>query len=260
MSLAYSTEEDIAFLIVAVLILIANSAEIKLLMKRRRHFVPYEQLLLSLSVCDLLVGISMGMFSIMDLITQREKVALKASGTIPLWGSLLLSVLHIDLLTIDRYLAVSYPLRHKVWVTTRNAALTIITTLVTCITSIMVTAFLESPQVAKFFVRDAATCGCCLVILLYLIIIYKVSVERRRKQVARQCTQYSQSRARQHRIVFICLLVVVLCLASNVPFAVLMSMEEKNFAGDFTLVCSSLINPFIYYFWKYLEQRRSNAN
>ena len=260
MSSAYSTEEDIALLIVALLIIITNSAEIKLLMKRRAHFIPYEQLLLSLSMCDLLVGISMSILSIMDLITQTKKDALKANGTIPLWCSLSLSIQNINLLATDRYIAVSYPLRHKIWVTKRNVALLIITTWVASITSITATVFSSNPQVAKLFVKDAALIGCCSVILLYSIIIYKVSVERRRKLVARQCTQYSQSKARQHRIVFICLLVVVLCLASNVPFAVLMIMKKSNFAGDLTLMCSSLINPFIYYFWKYLEQRRSNAS
>ena len=259
---SYTTVEDIILLIVSIPIIIANAAEIKLLMKRRAHFVPYEQLLLSLSICDLLVGISMGILSIVDLAArgQSSMEVVKVAGAISLWCSVLLSVLHINWLATDRYIAVSYPFRHKIWVTKRKIDLTIAFTWMSSITSAVFSAVFRGSNVIRTSLKDSVLSGCATVIILYSIIVYRVAVERRRVVAGGQSAQHAQRRGRERRLVLICLIVVAVCLISSLPFIVLTYMTKCSFAGDILLVCSSLLNPFIYYFWKYFEQRRGNQN
>ena len=260
MEIAYTTEEDIALLIVSIIIIITNLAEINLLMKHRKRFVPYEQLLLSLSICDLCVGISMFIFSIMDLSSgsQAEKINLKEKGTTPIWLSILLSVSHVNWLTIDRSIAVSRPLRHKIWITYRNTAVVITFTWFTSIALVAIQVSTVSFESSKHFLKDAASSACFTVILVYSHIIYKVYVQRRKK--LGNSTNISQRQAKEHRLVFICLLISVLFLATNLPFIIQIYLKKNSFGADLTLVCSSLFNPFIYYFWKYFEQRHSNQN
>ena len=258
---AYTDEEDTIILALSVLIIIANIAEIHLLMRRRKNFNQYEQVLLSLSICDLFVGISMGFLSIMDLVaqSQAEKKSHTAKRTMPLWCSILLSVLHINLLSIDRYIAVYYPLRHGVWVTKQRVACSIISTWIACITCVVIVTLCWGVLNVKEIIRDAALTGCSTLIMVYSAIIYKVFIKRK-KMLGGQCIQHSQRHSTEQRLVFICLLVAVFCLATNGPFVILVYLKSSNSAGDLTLMCGSLINPFIYYFWKYCEQKRARHN
>ena len=257
---AYTDEEDIIILALSALIIIANIAEVHLLMRRRKHFKPYEQLLLSLSICDLLVGISMVFLSIMDLVvqSQAEKISHTAKKTMPLWCSILLSVLHINLLSIDRYIAVHYPLRHGVWVTKQRIASLIISTWTACVACVVIVTLCWSVQIVKDVLRDAALTGCSTLIIVYSAIIHNHF--KRKKVLGGQCIQHSQHHSTEQRLVFICLLVAVFCLATNAPFIVLEYLKSSNSAGDLTLMCGSLTNPFIYYFWKYCEQQRAQRN
>ncbi|XP_065057650.1 trace amine-associated receptor 1-like [Rhopilema esculentum] len=256
MGVIYSFGEDIAILLVSLAVIVTNSFEIKILLARRKHFVPYEQLLLSLSVADLLVGASWLLVTVIDLTASSVlSLAVEKNISIPYWCSILLSMTHVYMLTADRFVAVLFPLRHKIHVTNRFATVLI---LFAWFSSAGVTASLVitiSLVGVKYYLADFAFSTLSGMILVYTFIIYKVVI--RQKNAANGAVNHaSQRQARERRLVYVCLTVTVSFCICTTP---LMYTKENNmyqtfFVVDLALILNSLFNPFIYYFWKLIEK------
>ena len=71
----------------------------------------HNKLLLSLTLADLFVSFS-GILSGVLLLTKQDILIYKIFGTIPLFGSMFISIFSLTLLTMDRLLAVKRPLQY----------------------------------------------------------------------------------------------------------------------------------------------------
>ena len=106
----------ISFLVNSLLIVL-NSIEIQIL-RRKANKHLYEKILLSLTTCDLVIGI-IGFLSSIIANAMNSKYATILNMNIWLYGSFYLqatSMLHLIIISLDRLWAVKAPLHHRIHV------------------------------------------------------------------------------------------------------------------------------------------------
>ena len=108
---------------IGILMAVLNIAEIVIILKIKRKKKVYEVLLLSLSVSDCMLSFSNGfLYVLYGTNACKYEVLLETAFTLYIF-SVLSSIFHISLIALDRLLAVSRPLRHKVFSTRKKAYL-----------------------------------------------------------------------------------------------------------------------------------------
>ena len=101
---------------------IINSAVIVTFLKFRRKLLYCRQnnkLLFSLSTADWCVSIN-GTVTGFLLLTNQELMIYKLFGTLPLFGSMFVSIFSLGVMTTDRLIAVKYPLRYGSLMTSKR--------------------------------------------------------------------------------------------------------------------------------------------
>ena len=245
------------FTAVSIATVIVNAIEIALIAPRIKQIKPFEQFLLSLSVADLLVGLSTFIWTILWFATTGNKND-EAKATLPLWYSLLSSLCHVYGLTFDRYIAVRKPLKHNIWMTRSKTTKIILAIWIVCMVLIVPIGLTQDiSTVIGILSRVCANVG-GLVVFAYGYIIYKTITNRKKNIFNRNGISQLQQK-RETRLVVLSCIVAFLFLALNLPFAVLGMTSIKNPTAitvtRLALVCNSLINPFVYFFWKHIEGR-----
>ena len=103
--------------------------------------INHNKFLFSLAVSDLLVGL-FGVATGIMLKTRQEVIVYKLLGLIPLFGTMLVSVLSVILLTTDRLLAIKYPFKYDSIITDSRVfkvlSLTWIFTIIATISQIII--------------------------------------------------------------------------------------------------------------------------
>ena len=108
---------------IGILMAVLNIAEIVIILKIKRSKKVYEVLLLSLSVSDCMLSLSNGfLYVLYGTNACKYEVLLETAFTLYIF-SVISSLFHISLIALDRLLAVSRPLRHKVFSTRKKAYL-----------------------------------------------------------------------------------------------------------------------------------------
>ena len=123
----YSNDDEVLErsidLSIGILMAILNIAEIIIILKIKRKKKVYEILLLSLSVSDCMLSFSNGfLYVLYGTNACKYEVLLETAFTLYIF-SVLSSIFHISLIALDRLLAVSRPLKHKVFSTRKKAYL-----------------------------------------------------------------------------------------------------------------------------------------
>ena len=108
---------------IGILIALLNLAEIIIILKIKRKRKVYEILLLSLSVSDCMLGLSNGFLFVLYAVNACRYVVLLETAFTLFIFSVLSSIFHILFIALDRLLAVSRPMRHKVFSTRKRAYL-----------------------------------------------------------------------------------------------------------------------------------------
>ena len=108
---------------IGILIALLNLAEMIIILKIKRKRKVYEILLLSLSASDCMLGLSNGFLFVLYAVNACRYVALLETAFTLFIFSVLSSVFHILFIALDRLLAVSRPIRHKVFSTRKKAYL-----------------------------------------------------------------------------------------------------------------------------------------
>uniref|UniRef100_A0A7M5UQI3 G-protein coupled receptors family 1 profile domain-containing protein n=1 Tax=Clytia hemisphaerica TaxID=252671 RepID=A0A7M5UQI3_9CNID len=126
-------EDEIYRLIIALIVLFLNLAEVffiiyKWTIKKKRKTI-YETYLLSLSCADVTFSLANMIFSTMILADSGNLII----ATIGYVLSLYLSVSHISAITVDRLIAIIFPLTHKLKVRVKHARMVILTLWFVCI-------------------------------------------------------------------------------------------------------------------------------
>ena len=278
--------QHIIFIVLGIMCTVLNSTEIILIIKKRKSMKTFELILLSLAVADLTVGISTLVFAIYD-INQRKAFSLidplDYFILVMQTFTLCSSITHILGISLDRILAVKFPLKHRIWMSRENAKW-----LVAAIwfASTLLTAFFVVPIFV--FNSDSSTCKCFMLyalagimfffglifIAIYSHIIWKVII--RSKQFNERfngnstkrkggSTMASKKVMRERTLVFTCVLAASTYIGCTYPAAIIGVIEaerkQPTSSTAFTfwlpglLLINSILDPFVYFLKGYLDNR-----
>lgn len=243
---------DIAFLILAIIIFIVNTIEVKLILKERKGLSIFEKMLLSMAAADLLIGIGQGVISALRM--SHTKVRGFKFNTI-LFLTVAVSFNHVNAITVDRFLAVCWPLKHKIWVTKKVVNISIVILWVANAGFLVPLFVKDSMDYIRYILAIIVISYLALMSFIYAVIVYKAIICRRRSFQSQSSTTADQAK-KDFQLVMLSITIVVTFAVCTVPFCIQAFISEeiaKPF--KFCLVLNSFFNPFIYFFWKYAERK-----
>ena len=250
-----ASEKNISLLSLAIPVVIVNIIEIILLLTRMKMLSNFEKMLFSLAVADLLVGFAQGIVSFLKIADVDFK-GIKFNSIFLF--TLAASFNHVNAITVDRFLAVCWPIKHRLWVTKK--------VIITCVIILWV---LNGFMLIPLFVADSldyirrilailSVIYAGLMTFIYSFIIYKAIICRR-KSFQGQSSVNAEQAKKDFQLVIISACIVVTFMICTIPLAISAFIsEELPWPVKFVLILNSFFNPFIYFFWKFSERRSRN--
>ena len=250
----FTKERNIALLIACLFIIILNSIEAFIIARRWKNKSNHERIIFSLSMSDLLVGISGVIIHGLDSMVMLPLSSKYGAGVLlPLWFSINTSLLHILGMTINRAIAVKYPVQHKLMITPSRVTFSL---LVIWLLSLMLT-------VVPFFTKDdffilKLTAACLAVIfgfaiavmyafLLRTVIKGKRNVNAKDKET--KSTGIKTQREQEIRLTATCSAIVISFLLFMLSFSVDVIFNHGDTSyGCAMLYVNSITNPIIYFY------------
>ena len=235
------------FVVVPVMVIVINIIEIGMLVRKRKNLKNYERLLLSLSVADLLVGITFLVY----LLPWLEKSYDKPISAV-FWYSITTSLFHVVLLTLDRAVAVLFPLKHRAWITTKFTKISIAVSWMSSLLSVTSFLFNRSKRITKTIIGYMTILTIVILVIVYSVITHKVMIKR-----YKQGPQYrfGPSTRRDLNLVAISIFITVTFAGFTIPFSIKsVTNNKESFQQMLMIVLNSLTNPLIYFFWMFLQR------
>ena len=176
------------------------------------------------------------------------------------------------LISLERLFAVKFPVKHRLWHSTRYRVLK--TSFGVWAFTIIVTVAVISldqtlnKQHIQFYFAASVNVGylfagyltvATLTMLTAYVIIAKSILQRNARFPQKSDTrevnrQIRTSRTKDRAALTVCLLVVAAFLASNMPFAVDLFRAKASGAPFFLTQANAMLNPLIYFFKGYIER------
>ena len=274
-----SATEDIIYIITGIIVTIVNIIEIVVIVRGNKIHKPFEKLLLSLAAADILVSVSVTILKTVSLATEGRVAWLRGrTFSIILLSSMNFSGCNLIVITIDRFLAVKYPLKHQIYVTGRrmNIAIVIVWVHSSIAALLSLYALLHNAKVdINRVLFIPLSIGCLLYSFLLLIayasIVHTSCVSRAMTQVTdgrpthRQIMNsfFSDQYKTERNIFYTSCLVSVTFILCTDPFAIEFLIKSDvgkvSFTSNFLLFLNSFLDPFIYFFKGYLERKAREA-
>ena len=247
------SDDCLSLLILASAIIIANIVEIIFITRVRKNMSLFQLLLFSLAVADLFVGISGWCIAVLEL--HGVKIAKLQLGSIVCFA-IAASVNHVNAITIDRLLAIRWPLRHKYLVSRKRISIYIATTWCVSIVMLMPMFVSDGDDLTKYILSICIITYSGAMVFVYSYIIYRTVVVRRKTLIiVAQGTDAVQT-SKDVQLVLVVIILTIIFMVCSIPFCVYTFVIDdvpttiKNF-----LISNSLCNPFVYFFWKLLQKR-----
>ena len=275
-------------LILAVIAMILNMAEMYLMKKRKKYF-PSEFLMISLAVADFL-------FSLLVTITLTLSMTYHNEGLTG-WVvnecfhmltsfSIIASILHVVGISIDRLIAVLFPLRHRVRTDTikmKRAVFSIWLLTLTFVASLSVYKYYRGftylmnddslDHKTELVISYTMFISCFIVALIYLIITRRLAMQASFLRSFRRSTssRHKRKNNRRNKVETVALLtaciVTLSFLVCTLPSACLPIVENVSHTIHTVslcfLVCNSICNPIVYFwrgYWLKAKRRKSLAS
>ena len=211
----HTLEQNIAFIVIGAFTILLNSLEIYLIVRRRRMIKPYEQLLLNLAIADLFVGgVRLGT-SFYDIHHSHESWVQK---TIVFWlirGLIIFSIyfsgMNILVISIDRLIAIKFPIRHKVWMSTRRVRIVAATTWTLTMTFTGIhesLAHTYRERWSKYHVETISVLSFGTVMIIVHILLIKYILKKPDIVLEEAETNLSQKRSWEKKVILTCTLFV----------------------------------------------------
>ena len=280
MNVVFSTWEQITNLVLGILCTVLNALEIIIIIRNRKHMKTFDLILLSLAVADLIVGLS---FTFMGIYTMTSDNNLTLTSEKPVGYFIFTmqvfavysSITNILGISLERVLAVRLPIKHKIWMSRKNAKWVIAAIWITGIIFTTIDVGLQltysesnsnnntnknlSPGSIYTFAVTVIVFG-VIFIVTYTYIIWKV-VFRRQEFDPRSCDIPCKI-AKQQTLILTCILVVITYLGCTYPaviiFLVDYSSQQSSNVTFILVLVNSTLNPFLYFLKGYLY-RKINA-
>ena len=263
--------------IMSVFIILINSIEIFFLFRKRNKKQNHETLILSLSFSDLLVGVTKFAWEFIVILYHLNVIFahlqirnLNIYLVAPIWFSVYSSLFHIVGITADRYIAIGYPIRHKMWITPFRTRwfLIIIWLLSLVIPSLSIigaqfdvgNTHRAEVRVKRVLAAFAIFVG-CLVAFSYLLIVKAAITSRQTIHGSARGSNHVNFTRKERRLLGLCFSIVLsffLCMGP-ISFEILVAGTETVYTCSL-MVGNSLLNPLIYFYNKYLDRKKQGTD
>ena len=267
--------KDIVYATVGLLTAVLNIAEIALII-RKKNKKAFDKLLLSLAVSDVFVGMAAAVFKLSDLIKEDEVKLLVANEQLNIvLISVGFSVTNLAAITADRFMAVRYPIKHRMILSARRVNVAIIFLWLfslACAVFSSLFAFLWTSQI--IFMVNAGLC-CLLVFGVAITVCYALIFLSISKRTMRTATEneaekngarrgfalfmkgpYTAERSVQCTGCLVTLSFIICTYPFAFEFLISQSVKDISFVSNLMILLNSLLNPIIYFFKSYFGSRR----
>ena len=263
--------QEISFIAVGFMIIVANLVEV-ICVVRKKNKTTFEKLLLSLALSDLLVGVIITVYKTLDFVLDRKPWLNEGVTGFVFILSSVFSLLNLLAITIDRFLAIRFPIKHRVLVTPRRAnAVVILVWVSTCLVAVGIsfTLILEVPYANQYVITILAigiiSIGIIINVIYFCILRFlltrQVSVTARPEdvKVLQRILKLFRGPQKAERTVLLSSIIVVFTfIICTFPFAIeylrVRDGEDLSFASKMLIVLNSLLNPFVYFFNNFLRK------
>ena len=270
-----TTDRDIIYVALSIIIVILNTIEAVLIL-RCNSKKTFDKLLLSLAISDVLVGLAVAAFKIVSLTTYNALTWLGSEDCANIFiASSNFSMSNLVLITVDRFLAVRFPLKHRILLTERR--INILIALMWLLSAVSMTFLTiikfewKGTNESLFIISGFILLLGAVMIVVYIKIFYLISKRTAKIQAdggqgntvkIKSLVKFTKGFHVAERAVFITGCVVTISfIVCTYPFAfdfwIHQSAQEISLATRFLLLLNSLFNPFIYFFKGYLGSKRT---
>ena len=265
---------DVTYVIIGVFTALLNIIEIVLISRKKNRKV-FEKLLISLAASDVLVGMAAAAFKLLDLITDNQIKWLSGGDIANIFLiSTTFSIANIGAITVDRYLAIRFPIKHRMIVTARRVDVTIVVLWFLCLVSTILNSFLEFQWIKDFdymlYVGTVSLLAFSVAMtMMYAAIFWSISKRTMRTATENVAETNSVRRGfmsifkglgtTEKSVLFTGCLVTISFIICTYPFAfeflIRQSGKGMSTASRLMLLLNSLLNPIIYFFMRYHSSR-----
>ena len=267
---------DIVYAVIGLCISALNIAEINYILKIK-YKKTFDKLLLSLAISDTFVGFSVTVFKFFDVTLGGSLLKWSEERTFLhlFMFSLAFSLSNLLAITIDRYLAVKFPIKHRAFASARRSNIAILIVWLASFVALLINALIiiYGDKRNEYFLAALSITILItgiLLISIYTSILYSI-YKTRIKTFAEGQTNRShwqgmvstfRTSGTAERSVFISsCFVSISFIISSYPFAIeyliVQSGKDVSFLSKLCILLNSLLNPFTYFFKSYLWSRRS---
>ena len=246
---------------------VSNVIEIVLLGRKGRKRTEVEEIILSLSCADMLVGITFlctwSITSASGIQYEHNKNIAAKISDIFLIFCFNTSVFHILTIAVERFYAVRYPFKYRAVITkeiTRKMIIALWVLSISVVTCFAVPDILKSSNLLGVFKGIFIFTSGVVVVIIYGYLGYMIS--RRDKSISSAREKISgMSTQKQLRDTIFSYAVATSYIICSFPFAVVMAFRmKKHFKfAELMLVINSLIDPILY-FWKGYYDKSQEKN
>ena len=260
-------ERKILFITLSSIIAILNVYEIVLIV-RYKNRKAFDKLLLSLAVSDLVVALTVIAFKLADLLTGNKVAWLDGTNFANIFIlSISFSMSNLIAITADRFLAVRFPIKHRILLTGRRVNAVIITIWSLCIVSVTIYSLIQFKWRDQMEISLNMASGFILLygvamIVVYINILYLICKRAvpGKNRIGEEIKVTNQRPAlvlkgpnMTERGVFITgAIVTISFVICTYPFAIdfliKQSGEKVSIASKILMLLNSLFNPLIYFF------------
>ena len=269
----------IIFIVLSSIIATLNISEIVLIL-RRKNRKAFDKFLLSLAASDILVALSVASFKLADLVTSNTVLWLIGQNYVNiLLLSITFSFFNLIAITADRFLAVRFPIKHRILSTEWrvNAVIVIIWSLsiiFVTIHSVIQFRWKDQIELALNIASGFILLFGVVMIMVYINIFHlickrrlpsKTKMGEENKGLNRRLSVFPKGANTIERgVILTGAIVTVSFIICTYPFAfkflITQSSKKISMAFHILVVLNSLLNPLIYFFKSYFFSRRGKRN
>ena len=266
----YGKTKDITFVFLGLLTVLLNSVETGLILRIKNKKI-FDRLLLSLALSDVLVGVTVSTVKSADLYHGSNFSWLKQEDIAAIFLlSIVFSFSNLLAIAIDRFLAVQYPIKHRILLTPRRANIAIAALWLLCLISVLMNSLSTYKwTINVIYLLYGASVTILvfgvLITIIYCTIFYLIC--KRKMHVAR--TDGAQDNAIrggfaaflkgpykfERAVLFTGCIVAISFIICTYPFAIEFligqSVEHISYMSKAVMILNSLLNPLIYFFKSY---------